>query len=660
MNRKLIRPLLVLALLIAIMTLAATAALAEERLTSALEPVELAQAGLDRNAAWVSQLGGSISAVATRGNRAYVAAGPRVVILDISNPAAPVEIGRSPLLPHVVNDLVVYGDFVYLADTMGLRIMDIIDPTAPALRGSRSTSFEPAAIAVEGDYAYVTAANYVYVFHILEPDQPQQVNMQSLTGFSYGVGIDTLGDFAYVANESAGLRVINIMDPENLVMVSRYFELIDARDVVVTGTHAFVADSAGLHIVDVSDPEHPQRTGTLDTPGLPMAIAITAQYAYLADSQSGLFIADINSLTSPQQAGRYTDITGFATDVALSNGQALLVTESALHIVDVSAPSTPMASNRYPSPLSTAYGVVSRDNRAYVASGESGLAIVDLTDPAAPVMLGQATGIGDATAVAIDGDTACVASGFDGLYTVHIGDPGAPVMLGHWDTPGEAESYDVAIKGDLAFLAEQPDWGADPLVGGGLRVVDMSNRSDPQPIGYCDTREEGQAVAVRGDYAYLAVGYYSDDLGEQVGGLSVIDISNPNGPFEVGFALLTGEAHGVAIQWPYAYVASDRGLHAVNISEATDPVVVDELVVPAYDVAVEAGYAYVASTNLTLVDIQDPTDLLKHGQFSTPGRAAGVAVSGEYVLIADVAGGLTIVKPIKPLSIYVPNLMRSP
>ena len=56
---------------------------------------------------FVSQIGGASFAVAIDGTLAYVGVGPRLVILDVSNPAGPIVVGQTSLLPGIVTGVAV-------------------------------------------------------------------------------------------------------------------------------------------------------------------------------------------------------------------------------------------------------------------------------------------------------------------------------------------------------------------------------------------------------------------------------------------------------------------------------------------------------------------------------------------------------------------------
>ena len=71
------------------------------------------------NVEFISQIGGPIYAVATEEIYTYVGVGPGVVVLDTSDPSAPVVVGRTFGLPGEVWALTLMGDYLYLAGGRG-------------------------------------------------------------------------------------------------------------------------------------------------------------------------------------------------------------------------------------------------------------------------------------------------------------------------------------------------------------------------------------------------------------------------------------------------------------------------------------------------------------------------------------------------------------
>jgi hypothetical protein len=161
------------------------------------------------------------------GNLAYLAAwGFGLIIADVSDPHAPVEVARVPApFAHTV---ALDGGRAYIArNTNGpeFGIIDVSDPANPSFVTSYGLTFSPAQLAARDGILYI--AGY--------PN----------------------GDLA-----SVGLRIIDVSDPLNAAELAFYDEdCAEAYEVRLAEDLAYLACSNGLHIVDVSDPASPVRVG---------------------------------------------------------------------------------------------------------------------------------------------------------------------------------------------------------------------------------------------------------------------------------------------------------------------------------------------------------------------------------------------------------------
>lgn len=223
-----------------------------------------------------------------------------------------------------------------------------------------------------------------------------------------------------------------------------------------------------------------------------------------------------------------------------------------------------------------------------------------------------------------------IAAGESGLRIVDVSNPAHLTEAGSYLAPMEAES--VVVAGNYAYIADGE---------GSLRILNIANPAHPTETGFYSVMSGGaEGVAVVGNYAYVAA---------VEAGLRIVDISNPAAPSEVGFYDTPGAALGVAVAGKYAYVADwEEGLRVINISNSAAPTEVGFYDTPgiAHEVAVEGHYAHVADgeAGLRIVDISDPAHPTEVGFYDTPMRANSVAVSGNYVFVADGEGGLFILR----------------
>ena len=85
-------------------------------------------------------------------------------------------------------------------------------------------------------------------------------------GEPYAWGVASVGDYTYLADGAAGLKIYDVSDPDAPTLVGSYDTPGEARDVAVVGGYAYVADgSAGVQVIDVVDPAMPRLVGSCPT-----------------------------------------------------------------------------------------------------------------------------------------------------------------------------------------------------------------------------------------------------------------------------------------------------------------------------------------------------------------------------------------------------------
>ncbi|RLC21872.1 MAG: hypothetical protein DRI57_01285 [Deltaproteobacteria bacterium] len=214
------------------------------------------------------------------------------------------------------------------------------------------------------------------------------------------------------------------------------------------------------------------------------------------------------------------------------------------------------------------------------------------------------------------------------LKVISISDPSNPVIIGSVDTSGGAT--DIAVNGDYAYLT---DWDS------GLQIIDISNAASPNIVRTADTPGYARGVAVSGNYAYVA---------DWTEGLQIIDISNPPAAEIIGIADVSDGATDVAVSGNYAYMANqNEGLQIMDISNSSKPEFVTSLYVPgtAVKIMVDRDYAYIAAweSGLQIIDVSNPLEPEIAGSTDTPSYAWGLMVRGNQVYVADIYKGLQVI-----------------
>jgi hypothetical protein len=489
---------------------------------------------------------GYAMSVAVSGNYAYVGYDVSLRVVDISDSRHPLEIGVYADLMGVF-DLSVVGSYAYLAlsesDTAynGLAVLDVSNPASPALVTLPLLELPASGIAIAGNYAYL-AQDGLRIYDISDPSLPTELGSCDCAGWKL-----TLQEhYAYIAAVDNGLRVVDISDPSHPLQTGLYDRdpsYYAVTDVAVTGIYAYVGLGmpAGLEIVDISSPANPAKVGEYIGPGQAWDVAVTDDYAYVADVV-GLTVVDKSDLGNPTTAG-YANISGATWRVAVAG------------------------------------------DYAYIAGGEDGLRIFDISDPAQPVQIGIYDTPGIARGVAVAGSYAYVADTWGGVRIIDVINPISPTEAGFIDMGADQAPMDVAIVGKYAYVA---------LTGapGGFRIVDISDPQHPVLMGGVGSSIPHMGIVVHGRYAYLAA-YYTPSL-------RIWDISNPNLPvFMSSMDTPSIDTYDIDVSGQYVYVADGHGLAIFDVSDPAHPSLVGyyNMYGNAMGVKADGNYIYVAGSN---------------------------------------------------------------
>jgi hypothetical protein len=166
--------------------------------------------------------------------------------------------------------------------------------------------------------------------------------------------------------------------------------LTGANNITIAGTYAYITTESALVIININNPLKPERVATIPL-NHPRSVAIQFRYGFVAD-KDGLKVIDV---TSPEKAHLVDGATlrlNDARDVYVARTYAYVANgHEGVAIVDVENPEKPSlymmynAQGEVGGPLKDTHQVkVAMTNAslyAYVADGEGGMRILQLTDP---------------------------------------------------------------------------------------------------------------------------------------------------------------------------------------------------------------------------------------------------------------------------------------
>ena len=282
-----------------------------------------------------------------------------------------------------------------------------------------------------------------------------------------------------------------------------------------------------------------------------------------------------------------------------------------------------------------AWGVYVVGHLAYVASGASGLLIVDIGNPAQPALLGWCDTPGYAYGVHVSGTLAYVADGPSGLQIIDVSNPAQPSIIGFYTS--YVETSNVYVLGTQAYLAN----------AGNLQIIDVSDPAMPRLLGSYDTLGDAYGVWVSGNLAYIAWAR------EFNGGVEIVDVSVPSLCWSRGSYSTPNRATDVFVSGGLAYVTwsyldDNRwievgGLQVLDVRDPSQPQLLGSAPTPtgAYEVRTLGGLAFVAGgfSGLQIFNISDPTSVALHSSYPTPSPAMGVyPLTGLACVAAGDAG----------------------
>ncbi|PIT86498.1 MAG: hypothetical protein COU33_02805, partial [Candidatus Magasanikbacteria bacterium CG10_big_fil_rev_8_21_14_0_10_43_6] len=614
-----------------------------------------------------------------------------------------------------VSDVFVSGKYAYIVggtDDDELRILDISDPSSVTTTGfivsSTSALLEGASsVYVANDYAYVASYDddALAIIDISTPSSPQAVGSVSSATIDGAAQVKVKGNYAYVLGGLSG--TLAIIDLRGSKISNSSIGNAEVANLQVFNDSVFDNNlhvRGGLSVgyqglllggdLTLVSPSSTNASNTLrfsDTVYLRSSATTTASDAFVFDTKNtltggnllnvrnngtSLFVIDesgnvgVNS-SSPSYnltvvGTSYVSGTSTLGDTIISGD---LNVDSGVLFVDVSTNRVGINST------TPAFDLAVNGTSKFTGTSTFSDLLTIQGRVKKPVMVGRVDPGGLAQNVFVQGDYAYVANSSRGLDIFDISYAKNPVLKGTVNPGGTYE--DVVVSGQYAYLTNEngvivvdvsnpsnpffvaTSTGSGGVAGGldisgsyvysiqatALEITDISHAAVPTNIAdFSMGGSTAYDVTVKGNYAYVAQG---------VGGLQILDVSDPSNPFIVGSTDPGGTARSVTVVGKYAYIGNnDRGLDIIDISDPTAPTTTGNLVPAAgvvFDVVVAGDYAYLANFNdgVTIVDISsstNPTVVIENFDLNDLGAAAvsGFFADGNNVYMALSGWGLGI------------------
>lgn len=599
----------------------------------------------------VGQAGGPTQAAAWIGDLGVVGIGPRLVVLDLSDPHNPLELGSTTPFPYFVEDITLVDERAYVAvGGAGMRIVDLTDPAHPVEIGAWDSPGYAEGVQVFQSWAFLAdSLDGLRVLNISDPANPQEVaQVYSDHVVNDVILVQQPGQImAYMAAGGEGVLAADVSQPSSPVESGWSDTSGYAYALATSGPRLFVADGwNGIQVMNITDPSHLEKVNALALPGWALDVTVDGSQAYVACGSNGVQVVDLSDLENPALVGSAGG-GGLSRGVAASDSVVLVADIlNGLQVFEASPPSGIVQAGQF-TLAPNGFKVVVDGTYAYVVTNERGLQIVDVSNPTHPRMVGEYIPDGDITAgVQVHGDRAFLGTaGFIGsqkftLHVLDISDRAHPRRLAAI-LSGNGPFRDIFLQGNILYAADEA----------GVALVDVSDPAHPVQTAALWTNAQDEpfqasvGVVVSGTLAFVAHAPL---------GLKIVDVSDPYHPSVIG--VYNGPQDrgcgAVSIEFRTIYCLGNRSegspqvVYAVDVSDPSHPVWLGDYPTRGYPtgLSVVDGLAYISDGGggLMVVDVSQPGAMKLAGSFDTIGAAYWSAVSGERVYVADGTGGLVI------------------
>ena len=579
----------------------------------------------------VGQFGGHAENIFIDGDIAYMNQGSRLVAIDLSDPAAPVVLGKSEPLQNEIKHIQVVGNLAYLANrTNGLIIIDVSDPTQPVELNRFNTGGDVSDIHIANNIAYIAdSSKGLMLVDITAPTSPTLLG----TLASPARDVEVINNQIYMLTEnghSPTFAIVNASTPATPTIIGSV-PVFGGTSITIDDNTAYVlADFVySLTTVDITDPTSPTIQDSIPVIA-PNAMQIVEDIAYVAGghpSPGNLTTFDVSDPTNLTQLDRY-QIIGELHDIQIMQDVAYLANQTnGLTSLNISNPSSISELNTFsfftkidhmqivngigyvlsdsytssgltildmnnslsPTRLSTieldgnSHTFHINNNIAYIANS-TGLVMVDVSDLSAPTLLGTVSINGLIWNVQVEDNIAYIGNSntSGGLEMVDVSNPASPIHLGVYDELGGVQEFYVLEK--TVYIAH-----------GNVSIVDVTNPANPSLLGSLNTAEQALDVKVVENTAYIA---------DNGGGLVIVDVSNPTGPVQLSSFNTSGAARSLRVKDNIVYITTlYSGFEIVDVSNANAPILLADFNITGsfqlstHEILSNSGFVYHTTPN---------------------------------------------------------------
>ena len=280
-------------------------------------------------------------------------------------------------------------------------------------------------------------------------------------------------------------------------------------------------------------------------------------------------------------------------------------------------------------------------------SGGANFLVINISNPASPILAGSLTTTGTPADIFVAGNYAYLSTNDSNaeLKIINITNPAAPSLASAFNLPGNTQTTGVYVLGTTAYLSRNASSQNE------FYIINVSNPTSPSITGSLNLSASTNDVKVLGNYAFLATA-------NTIQQLQVINITIPAAPTLAGSVQLgTVAATKLELATGLAVVSAGSNVYLVNISTPTTPsqtgVYAAGGAVNDLSLGNNNTYAFLATSNtaseLQVLDISNPASPSLVGIYNDTGNYNVIAYDGSsdrvYAATSITTGEVRVIAP---------------
>ena len=432
-------------------------------------------------------------------------------IFDIGDPDHLSQVAGFP--EGAGRDIILRDDKGYLLTANRVVICDISDLNHLEEIGRFSPSASFTDLALIENYAYLTSRYIGHGLYIVDlTNEPDYALVSQCPVIDKTYGLEVVPGFALLACGSEGVRVIGTENPFEPEEVGWCGSMGHVYGVTVSDHYLYQAlGEAGLQIYDIEQPENPILIGACDLETYAGLVAVNETTAYISDFRGGIILVDISDRVNPTEITRWNDFSVYSDIDFLDRYVIIAVKGEGIYIIDASDPTQPEQIGSLPIETSGSYHFDLVGNILFLVDNRNNY-----------------------------------------LNTIDLSDPSDPIQRNNVSASRYSRGLDVKTTGSYAFVS---------FHRGGIIVFDISDPFDPVEIAlvpYLSTVNINSLII------------QNDRLFVEADGVKVLNITDPEHPFEVGYYDIDRTTCGLGVYEQYAFIPAGQTLYCLDCGRAVD------------------------------------------------------------------------------------------